>query len=655
MAVTSAPQRRRGRSAPLPVPTEAGELAVRDLAARARLDPYLLWATLTDFRDYFAPGAPRTVGVIFECLEKQSIATLEAAVQRAGLAVAFPPMYTTKDHNAVAPDLARHGTASVTVRDLPALLGLVARLELGTAIETHTTAGAMLARRTASTPVVGVIDDFVAFAHPCFAKAGGAAGSRVIAVWSQGLQPPSAIDARWWSKASPVTGYGYELANPSGRVPPSRDDLRRAYPLAMRRASHGTSVAYLAAGNGTGLPPSEADIVVVQLPRRAVADTSGGALSVQALDAIRYIVQHAGAQSPAVVNLSYATMAGPHDGTSILETAIDELVDLRDGQLAVVVPAGNAYQARSHAEILLSDDSPSEDLHWAVPPDCQTPSFLEVWLPDGAENDVDVEVVDPVGDSVLVEPGDLLGCNGVDFQGSTFGVVYLPRVANGMRGTMILIVLSPTSPAPGSAGRPLARHGRWKVTLRVRSANRMYRVEAWIERDDTLHGFPVRGRQSHFVDERYAPRGNGPPEPADTPMSLVQRQGSFNTIGTGANTIVAGGFVGDPALERVAPESGGGPLRPNAHGRVGPEVLMRTDESLVLRGVSTAGNGAVDRVRTNGTSAAAPQVTRLIEAWFRTAKGPLLVPDDIRALIAAAVCTRSPADDRPRKGAGSLC
>jgi hypothetical protein len=627
--------------------------------APAPLDPYWVWASLTDYRDYLAAGAPRTVAVAIEC--RDSVAALEASIAAANLAVVISPLYTTtlSAGGVVDPAVARFCTATLAVDDVPHLLQLVTRLELGTAIETGTAAPVLpdssklakpVARKTA-TPVVGVIDDFVAFGHPCFEGLGHEKGrSRVRYVWSQEATLPPAVDNSQWYTAKDL-GYGHELTSLSrgGKPAPKLARLRLAYPPVLARSLHGTPIAYLAAGNGPRLESSGADIVAVHLPKRMVADTSGGGLSVHALDGIRYVVQRAGELSPTVVNLSYGTMAGPHDGTSILEEAIDELIDLRKGKLAVVLPAGNAYEARGHAAIELSAREPTARLNWVVPPDCQTPSFMEVWLPAGAASNIGITVSDPAGRRVKIERADDVRGDGQRWNECTFGVVYLPQVANGKTGTMILIALAPTASIAPSA-RVLARHGEWRVDLHTRSRTNVYEIHAWIERNDTLFGHPQRGRQSYLVDPNYERAGNKPGQPDDNALSLVRRRGSFNTIGSGRNTIVAGGFVGEAEDALVALESGSGPLRPNAHRRHGPEVLARTEESRALHGIRAAANGPVDTVRISGTSVAGPQVARKIAVWYSETSA--LTPVRIREkLLEVAQKTR---EDPYRRGAGSL-
>ena len=638
------------------------EMAV---SGKLRLDPYLVWAWLTGYRDYLPAGAPRTVAVVIECL--QGVAALDAAIKAAKLDVALSPFYLV-DRGGIDPKKSHYCTATLSVDAVWSLLGLVDRLELGTAIDTTRLPGLpmLVPQLRMATNVVGVIDDFIAFGHPCFAAPGTASRSRVTHVWSQSAQRPDALDPSQWGAPTDL-GYGYELnslAGKDGSPAPSLQKLKRAYPRVLSRSSHGTPVADLAAGNHRDRKLcTDTEVIAVHLPKRTVADTSGGALSVQALDGLRYVMHRAGKDASVVVNLSYGTMAGPHDGSSIFERAVDELIAKRKGRLAVVVPAGNAYEARGHALIELTKGKLSAELKWFMPPDSETPAFMEIWLPEpeprmktrstvasdaapGPASRVGVKVTDPTGRTIDIAHAPAICANDGRGPGeSSFGVVYLKRVANGLAGTMILIAVAPTSSK--QADRVLANAGIWKVKLTASPGAAVEPIHAWIERDDAVHGQPRRGRQSYFIDPKYQMPGRTPAQPGDNAQSLVKRHGSFNTIATGADTMVVGGFVGKSL--RCASYTGSGPTR--SRKRIGPELLYRCEESPALHGVRAAANGDADSVRANGTSVAAPQFTRQIAAWFMTEK--TLTPKKIRKMLKTIV-DKPKEPDAERQGAGPV-
>jgi len=547
------------------------------------LDPYLLWAELTAYRDV-ARDARGRVGVLIEC--RGSVAQLQQAIDNGELpGIELPWLYRG---GVVDPRQIHYCTAWVERDWLQALAGHVRRVKLGMAVDAPAAPGTVLQahrrRRHCRAPVViGVIDDFVAFAHPTFADQDGR--PRVRFVWSQDARPPDSRVGGWW-QATTQPGYGHELVAAAARGRP----LSGAYPAVLPRVTHGTHVADLAAGHWPEDAAVVPDIVAVHLPRRGVDDTSGSALKMQTLDALHYIVERAGPRAGVVVNLSYGTMAGAHDGQSILERAFDELIALRRGQLHLVLPAGNAYAGRGHAVFRLTPAEPRRTLWWQVLPDDATPSFAEIWLPDRrcAEH-IRVRVQDPAGrgsgwsrvDSVFPPPGTL------PFE-VDFAVIYLGAVADSTQGTMILVAVAAT--AGGGPARATA--GLWQIELAYAGAAEPVELHAWIERDDTLPGRPPRGRQSAFVE---------------APGVELSAAGCFNSIANGERTIVVGGYVASNG--EVAEYSGSGPTRGH---RSGPSLLAPSEESRALPGLRAAGTAEADQVRIGGTSVAAPQITREI-------------------------------------------
>ena len=559
-------------------------------------DPYLCWAQHTGWRHVVREPGTRRVAVAIECrgsvgdLVREALAGVDIAAHYGQVGV-------------VDPDAIHHCTALVDPDQLATLETRVKRLKLGMAVARHRgPAKAAPASKCRTKVVIGLIDDFVAYAHPRFRDAQGA--SRVRHVWSQDAARLACTAAASWQPCADFP-YGYELDTQA--CAQENVALQETYPTVLRRWSHGTHVADLAAG-GNAVPDEQdlPDIVAVHLPRRGVADTSGSALKMQVLDALHYIVERAGPDAAVVVNLSYGTMAGPHDGQTILERAIDELVALRRGRLWVVVPAGNSREARCHALVKLNTAKKTARLCWKLLPDDATPSWLEIWLPEGAA--VEVNLRDPNGDCLVV--GVRCGMIGAPARGplhAACGVVYFDRVADSPdNGTMVLVALAPTVSTDPSV--PTAAAGVWTVELTNVGKSDPGEIHAWIERDDTPFGHPTRGRQSYFVDPKHGAAGQRPGPLGDGAQAYVKRAGAFNTIATGAETIVAGAYVGQS--HEVARYSGGGPTRRAA--RRGPSLLALGDQSPTLHGLPAAGTGALDRVRMNGTSVAAPQVARQV-------------------------------------------
>ncbi len=186
--------------------------------------------------------------------------------------------------------------------------------------------------------IIGIIDSSFDLNHPCFLNSEDK--TRILAAWDQegkGGKPPTA----------PLV-YGVEYT----------PDLINSHvgnnhpPLLITNdkdaEEHGTFVAGIAAGNGfpdgniKGVAP-EAELIFVSY--RNDMPLGGSAF---VLDAITYIVNHARARGkPVVINLSQGDSLGAHDGTSLLERAIDFFVE--QGDVLIVNSAGNEREGRRHA------------------------------------------------------------------------------------------------------------------------------------------------------------------------------------------------------------------------------------------------------------------------------------------------------------------
>jgi hypothetical protein len=540
----------------------------------------------------------------------------------------------------------RHAEFFDALEKVTRLQAVVARVTLGQSFNDYAppvAAGAPKAeeREPAEAPVgdpepgtvvIGIIDDGLAFAHERFRLS--PYETRVEHLWLQ--------DGDYDPKGSPVP-YGRELRKkeiddllrhyqPTGFVDEDGlyrrvgaiDFRRRRHQSVARRAAHGTHVMDLACGydfRQEAVP--NRPIICVQLPAATTEDTSGATLDDHGLDAIRYILDRADAiarrrgcgRLPVVINLSYGNVAGPHDGSSALEQAIDELVRARP-KTRVVLPAGNSNLARLHAEVQFDEPKQTIPLHWRVLPDDKTPSFLEIWLPPGdpvEESRIGLRIMPPSGprsEPALAERSGF----GLQLKLNDGQILcearyrHIPAPTN--RG-MFLVALQPTTRTEAAA--PIAPSGIWTVELENLAFTRDHLIEAWIQRDDTPFGFRRRGRQSYFDHEcyrRFDARGreierDTHPEQAASPCH-VSRAGSTNAIATGEETIVAGGFLrkeGRAARYSAERASEMEPL---------PRYLAPSDDSLVHLGLRAAGTRSGSVATMNGTSVAAPQVTRWI-------------------------------------------
>jgi subtilisin family serine protease len=114
---------------------------------------------------------------------------------------------------------------------------------------------------------------------------------------------------------------------------------------------HGTHVAGIAAGNGAGSPGSSLRGVAPDADLAVVKSTLETADILAALAHVFDVARERG--QPAVVNCSFGGHVGGHDGSTILERAIDELSG--PGRI-VVVSAGNEGNDPIHAHAVLRGD-----------------------------------------------------------------------------------------------------------------------------------------------------------------------------------------------------------------------------------------------------------------------------------------------------------
>ena len=489
--------------------------------------------------------------------------------------------------------------------------------------------------------ILGIIDDGIAFGHQRFWR--GNRQTRVRYAWLQDSVP---------GVGGPLLGVafnGIELTNAdidrlltaSASAGSVDEDLfyqragavdfnRQIHKSVARRASHGAHVMDVAAGYDYRDPADQPHldarpIICVQLPTEVTAETSGGTLECYLLEAIDYILRRADdiacergtGPLPVVINFSYGHYAEPHDGTGVLEAAIDQRIRQRmrtcGVPLRMVLPSGNSHLSRTHARLSFQAVGETRSLEWRVLPDDKSPSFVEIWLPRGAPADrIEVSVTAPTGETTtrLAEdtsrserlppgaPPDAEICL-VDYRHEP--------VAD--RGTY-LITLQPTERLQ-PAGDPVAPPGVWRVHLTNLAFGPDEVVHAWIGRDDTPLGFPIHGRQSYFDQGCYARYDeSGRPIEEDVPADCeIVRGGTISGLATGQETIVIGGYYRRET--RPAEYSAGGPTN-GAPRRGGPDATAVSDDTVVHRGILAAGTHSGSVVALDGTSIAAPQVARRV-------------------------------------------
>lgn len=488
--------------------------------------------------------------------------------------------------------------------------------------------------------VMGVIDFGLPFLDPCFATPGGGA-TRIHALWDQDHErPPEAAHGCWWVRPAKSMGYGRVLTRPA--IEALRDHLRQpksgaacdeaalyrsidyliGYGDARRRAlfaSHGATIADLACGfpdpmarfRKSGVedmpdPAALADLLFVQLPGLTAGDSTGSSLGAQLLDAVRWIMCQAGAikdgaARPLIITISYGSYAGAHDGTSLIETAMDELLDLRQDNFAIVLAAGNSRRERCHVRRTAREigrNSRRPLLRLDLPPDDSTDSFVEVWSrkSDGKNpGSLEARVRAPSGPwsdwvgqgkdrsmLVLSDPATrkLMGM-----------LQFVPNPPGSKSKSLLLLSLAPTLPTGDDDG-PVVPPGIWELEIRAGGGSTEdIEFDAWVERDDP--GEVGLRSQTRFLT-----------------VDPLDEFNTLSSIATGRHTLLAGAFrlsSGRPTAYSSLPALA--QINTDFEERM---VLVAAEEDDWTPSLRAAAVRSNDVFRMNGTSVAAPILARLL-------------------------------------------
>ena len=605
-------------------------------------DPYLVWADGAGFSPYGGLPLSGKIATLIELKSGKTVADLVAhaggGVQLADIPGTYrAPVSATKFITAWP-------TAEFFRRLKTTLANVVARAEISLPVVPQRpkykppaapACGPAVQRGIQRKTLIGIIDDGCAFAHYHLQDSAG--NTRVCRLWDQeddgAFVHQGQIPADF-GRGHEVTGVQLQaLINAMTQHQAVDEDAcysAATYDRLKRAATHGAHVTDVFAGAqavgsraGSAMTPptwanandtaagDDAGIVFVQLPRACLQDPSGAWLDLQVLDAIRYILSCADAQTEQIIiNLSFGPQRGPGDGTGMLEKAFEELAAAYP-KLTLIVAAGNSFAERGHATFRLKAHA-SQLLHWQIMPSDETPTFVQLWMPQGATH-AEVRLTPPGStSSPWTKPGDARVWPDADRP--SCGIVYAPNTARGNIGTMVLIALQPSSSFKPDT--TLAPHGLWTIEVRNTSATALGKpVQVWIDRDDFNLGTLVRGRQSHFVDPLYDPLRYLKAATDDTPGSkaIVRRRGTLTGIATGIGALAAAGYRHSD--KKHVRYSSAGPTRGPAEG---PDCAAVTDQSRSLPGLLAAGTRGGSLVRLIGTSAAAPQLAR----WVADGKPP---------------------------------
>jgi uncharacterized repeat protein (TIGR02543 family) len=423
--------------------------------------------------------------------------------------------------------------------------------------------------------IVGIIDTGIFYPHQCFRKQDGT--SRILAIWDQYL-------TRTGAEQYPL-GYNYGVEYTKTDIDAA---LSASNPFNIVRhndhdtqSGHGSHVSGIAAGNGSvagdgnpaftyvGVAP-EADIIMVanRVTSEALGDSAG------TLDAINYIFDKATSLGkPVVINLSQGDNLGPHDGTSLLERGIDNL--LGGIGKSMVKSAGNAADDDIHAEGTVTAGG-NEKVQFVIPANDTSPDTIDIWY--SHQDRFNIFITVPGGNvSSTVNPG-------------TTTTLTLP---NGNKAFIDSVLNDPGN-----------NENRIYIQL-LRGTRTAIEQGTW---DFTLSGTTVVDSKYNAWIERgmIVPKFNGPQLSKNKTISVP---GTSKEIIAVASYITRGTNTGD--LSKFSSRG------PTSDDRLKPEIAAPGQRII---SVKARGTGTDQYASLSGTSMASPHIAGTIALMFQVNK-----------------------------------
>lgn len=244
--------------------------------------------------------------------------------------------------------------------------------------------------------IIGLVDSGIDYTHPDFRNADGT--TRILSLWDQ----TASADIYERQNESlniimgPPQGYLRGVLYTQKMINDALESQKLAAIVpSVDYSGHGTAVMGIAAGNGRqgGLSyrgiAYESDLIVVKLGN---PDENGFPRTTELMQGINYILEEGLRRNrPVVINVSFGNNYGSHDGTSLLESYINDVAGV--GKCAIVIGTGNEGAAAGHTAGRLSAGE-MQEISVAVG-EYQPSISIQIWK--NFVDIVDLQLVAPSG------------------------------------------------------------------------------------------------------------------------------------------------------------------------------------------------------------------------------------------------------------------
>ena len=483
--------------------------------------------------------------------------------------------------------------------------------------------------------VLGVLDEGLPFLHQKTVSQGR---SRFASIWLQDARPgPAHVGQLPIGRSmdhAEIQSLLEDGLHEEGayRLSGAIDDTLPTPQRLLQQSTHGSAVLGLAAGDA-----GDAHLLMgVNFPPAAVKDTSGTLLPFFVLLGICYCLEQTQRLArqlktaspdrfgdvaiPLVFNLSYGVLAGPKDGSGILEAVMEQLSNIAPNDIPgvkavrFVLPMGNGRQSQTAGR--LEGDRSCVTLR--LIPDDKTPSFVEIWTDPSqrAETQTCPELITltaPQTNEDVIVPPIAFGTYAVlMFECGTQVRVYADQRLHGGKTRNLLLIAFP--PTVGLPPAELARPGDWLINRLSEDAQP---VDIFVQRDEGLFGLTSGGRQSRLSHSRYrrfTAEGRWVMEDDPAQNCPVTRQGTVTAFANGSSIIRVGAKIkcGGELSSYSAMAFPQGARPPNG------DHLRAVDRSQNIPGLRVDGTLTGSVTRLSGTSFAAPMVAAEISRKYGT-------------------------------------